>query len=216
VEKLLIATNNADKLCELGALLGGLPFALLRPADLGLELAVAETGRTYAANARRKAEAFARASGLLALADDSGLELPALGGWPGVYSNRFAGPTADAAERLRLVLDRLAGRTNAERRARFVAVVALAGPGGRLAHARGTLAGVIAPAPRGLAGFGYDPIFIPRGETRTLAEMAAAEKNGISHRARAIARLLPRLRALAGESPWPGPTSTPPDDRGLR
>lgn len=194
--KLLLASNNPGKLRELAALLQGLPIELLRPADLGLRLDVEESGDTYAENAARKARAFARAAGLTAIADDSGLEIPALGYWPGVHSVRFAGPAADEARRCQLILDRVAGLTPVGGQARFVSVVVIADPRQVLVESVGVLNGEIVP-PRGAHGFGYDPIFQPGGETRTLAELGPEEKNAISHRADAVRALVPFLRRLA-------------------
>jgi XTP/dITP diphosphohydrolase len=196
--RLLLASNNVGKLRELAELLAGLPIELVPPADLGLSLEIAETGATFAENARLKARAFARASGLPAVADDSGLEIAALGDWPGVHSARVAGPGADDARRRELVLARLNAVPDASRAARFVAAVALADGDRILAEAEGILGGAIATMPRGAGGFGYDPIFIPTGLDRTLAELTAAEKNNLSHRGRAIRKLLPQLRALLG------------------
>ncbi len=193
---LLIASNNLGKLRELTELLADCPFRLVRPIELGLALDVPETGATYAENARLKALAYAAASGRPALADDSGLELLALGGWPGVHSVRFAGPVADDATRRALLLERLAGRDGAARDARFVCAVAVADGQRIVGEALGILEGTITTAPRGQEGFGYDPLFVPAGESRTLAELSRAEKNRLSHRARAIAGLRPALERL--------------------
>jgi len=185
----LIASNNRHKLVELSQLLAALPIKLITPAELGLSIDIPETGSTYRENARLKADAFAKRSGLFSLADDSGLEVIALEGWPGVYSARIGGPDATDAERQQLVLARLAEKTGAKREARFVCEVVLASPAGIVGEAQGTLEGTIADAPRGDAGFGYDPIFIPTGYDQTFAELSPTEKNAISHRARAIANL---------------------------
>jgi XTP/dITP diphosphohydrolase len=195
--ELLIASNNPGKLREVARLLAGLPVEVLRPADLGIDLDPQETGDSFAANARIKARAFARASGLLALADDSGLEVPALGGWPGVHSARFAGPAADDARRRELLVARLAGHPPADWGARFVSHVAIARGADVVAEATGALLGRIVPAARGRGGFGYDPIFQPDGDSRTLAELTPDEKNAVSHRGRAIAQLRPFLARLA-------------------
>lgn len=196
MQKILLATNNEGKVEALRVLLAGLPVQVVSPAELGLELDVPENGATYAANAREKALAFAAASGLPSIADDSGLEILALGGWPGVHSVRFAGPGVDLAQRQAIILDRLRGV--ADRSARFVCVVVLAEPGRVLAEAEGVLEGKILDAEQGSGGFGYDPIFRPRGRTRTLAEIPEAEKAGFTHRARAVQALLPHLRATLG------------------
>lgn len=157
---------------------------------------VEENGDTFAANALLKAQAAARAAGLLALADDSGLEVDALGGAPGVHSARWAG-AVNAPARNALLLQRLEGVPDAERGARFVSVIAVARPDGAAGLARGELAGRIAQAPRGGHGFGYDPIFLLPDGARTYAELAPEEKNVVSHRARALASALPLLRYLA-------------------
>ncbi|HUX87276.1 MAG TPA: RdgB/HAM1 family non-canonical purine NTP pyrophosphatase [Chloroflexota bacterium] len=185
----LIASNNRHKLTELSQLLATLPIRLVTPAELGLAIDVPETGSTYRENARLKAEAFAKQSGLLSLADDSGLEVTALGGWPGVYSARVGGPNATDAQRQQLILGRLAEKGRANQQARFVCEVTLASPTGIVGEARGVLEGTIAHAPRGEAGFGYDPIFIPNGYYQTFAELSPEEKNRISHRARALTNL---------------------------
>jgi len=192
----LIASNNRHKLVELSQLLAALPIKLITPAELGLSIDIPETGSTYRENARLKADAFAKRSGLFSLADDSGLEVIALEGWPGVYSARIGGPDATDAERQQLVLARLAEKTGAKREARFVCEVVLASPAGIVGEAQGTLEGTIADAPRGDAGFGYDPIFIPTGYDQTFAELSPTEKNAISHRARAIANLQSTLEHL--------------------
>jgi XTP/dITP diphosphohydrolase len=195
--RLLIGSNNPGKLRELTELLRDIALDLVRPVDLGLTLDVAETGSTYAENARIKALAFASASGLAALADDSGIELRALGGWPGIRSVRFAGPAANDADRRRRVLERLAGRPPPERRGRFVCAMALADAGTIVAESEGALTGTIAESAKGTGGFGYDPIFIPDGYSDTLAEIPPPEKNRISHRGQALARLRPALQAMA-------------------
>ncbi len=196
---LLVATNNPGKLREFRRLLRGADVELVAPSALGIHLDVAETGDTYGENARLKAVEFSRASGTLALADDSGIELTDLGNWPGVYSVRFAGPSADDAERRRLVLSRLEEIDSPTRRARFVCSIAIAEEAAVVAESIGVLEGRIAPAARGSGGFGYDPIFIPYCECRTLAELTQDEKDAISHRARAITQILPFLQSLRAD-----------------
>jgi len=200
--RLLLATTNPGKLREYRALLAGLAAEVVTPDDLGLDMEVDETGATFEANAALKARAFAAAAGLPALADDSGLEVDALGGFPGVVSARWVAGTD--ADRVTALLDRLAGLPAASRSARFRAVVALAMPGGHVESASGAVEGRIATAPRGDGGFGYDPVFLIEdggyGGTVTMAELAAEEKNRLSHRARAVAALGPRLRSLVIES----------------
>jgi XTP/dITP diphosphohydrolase len=185
--QLLIATTNPGKLREYAAIFGGLPVQLVSLAEVGITDDVEESGATFAENARLKAEAYAARSGLPTLADDSGLEVAALGGAPGVYSARFAGPGATDAERNALLLKRLEGVPFHARLARFVCVIALARPGALTELAEGTLHGVIETAPRGTGGFGYDPLFYVLDEDRTLAELPPERKNAISHRARAAA-----------------------------
>ena len=182
---LLIATTNRNKLREYAAIFAGLPLELRSLADLGIDDDVEETGATFAENARLKAEYYAARSGLPALADDSGLEVHALGGEPGVKSARYAGPGASDADRNALLLEKLAGVPFHARLARFVCAIALALPGGRIEDVEGALPGVIELAPRGANGFGYDPLFYLLDENATLAELPPDRKNQISHRAQA-------------------------------
>jgi len=194
--RLLLASNNVGKLGELEQLLADLPIDLVRPVDIGLNLNVDETCSTYRANARRKARAFARESGLLVLADDWGLEVAALGNWPGVRSARVAGPEAGDLDRRAMVLARLAAFPGVNRSARFVCAMVLAEGNWLVAEAEGILEGTIGEAPRGDHGFGYDPIFVPKGANQTLAELSSEQKNALSHRARAVRILVPVLRTL--------------------
>jgi len=196
-QRLLLATTNSGKLEELHALLQGAPFSILSPADLGLDLEVAEEGADYAANARAKAVAFAQATGLWALADDTGLEVDALGGAPGLFSRRLAGSDLERRQRLLLMLASFPRPWTAT----FRCAVALAGPTGTLLTADGACPGEILPAPRGQGGFGYDPLFLVAGTTQTIAELSLEEKNRLSHRGRAVRALLPELKArLMGSS----------------
>ena len=182
--QLLIATHNRGKLHELLPLLADLPIHPVAPHDLGLHLEVEETGTTYAENARLKAAAFAQASGLLTLADDSGLEVDALGGAPGVYSARYAGEGAsDAVRRARLIHALRA--VPAPRPARFRCVIAIAQPNGMIAYFEGVCEGEILLEERGTHGFGYDPLFFLPEPGCTMAELPSAVKNQVSHRARA-------------------------------
>jgi XTP/dITP diphosphohydrolase len=194
--RLLIASSNPGKVREFRQIIADGAIDVLSPTDLGLTIDVDEDGTTYAENARLKAIAYAKASGLAALADDSGLEVIAFDGWPGVHSVRFAGPGADDADRRAAVLARLDGKLGANRAAVFVCAVAIADSDQVVAEGLGRLAGRIDLAPRGSGGFGYDPIFIPDGDVRTLGELTADEKNRISHRARAIAAIRPWLEAF--------------------
>jgi XTP/dITP diphosphohydrolase len=177
-----------------------------------------ETGATYEDNARSKALTAARATGLPAIAEDSGIEVdalgrPALGGWPGVKSNRFMGPKATSKDRNRRILELLSGVPMKARTARFRSFAALAMPDGRVEVAEGTCEGRIAESPGGRRGFGYDPIFIPRGFRRTMAQLSLAEKNRISHRGKAVRALIRRASCLLRDLSASG--ETPPDDRSL-
>ena len=182
---LLIATTNQNKLREYAAIFVGLPFELRSLRDVGIDEDVEETGATFAENARLKAEFYAARSGLPTLADDSGLEVAALGGEPGVLSHRYAGSGASDADRNALLLQKLQDVPFHARLARFVCAIALARPGGPLELVEGVLPGVIELAPRGSNGFGYDPLFYVLDENATLAELPSERKNQISHRARA-------------------------------
>ena len=186
-DRLVLATHNQGKLSELRALLGPLGVAVTDAGEAGLG-APEETGTTFEANAILKAHAACEATGLPALADDSGLGVDALGGDPGVVSARWAGPDGDHAPAIARVLAGLEGRD--DRRARFVCVLALAWPDGHVETSRGEAPGTIASAPRGQGGFGYDPIFVPDGETRSFAELTPEEKRADNHRARALAGLM--------------------------
>lgn len=195
--KLLIATHNRGKLREYAELLTGLPLTLVTPDDLGLDLGVVESGSTYSDNARLKATAYAKASGLLALADDSGLEVDALDGAPGVRSARYAlGNDADRVTALLRTLEE-AGVPREKRVARFRCVIVVAAPEGQIWFTEGECAGRIIDTPRGSGGFGYDPIFYLPGHDCTMAELAPEEKNQISHRARAAQAMRPILAGLS-------------------
>ena len=183
----ILASGNRHKYRELAALLADAPIEL-RPLPEGIELPE-ETGKTLLANARIKARAAAAATGQVALADDTGLEVDALGGEPGVRSSRYAGENVTYDDNNRLLLERLRGIHDVNRRARFRCVVVLAAPSGKEVTAEGTVEGFIIDAPRGSEGFGYDPLFLVEGMERTLAELVPEEKNALSHRARAAAAL---------------------------
>lgn len=203
-DRLLVATHNLGKLAEFRALLEPRGIRVVGAAELGLE-PPAETGATFLENARLKALAAARAAGIPALADDSGLECRGLDGAPGLATADWAGPERDFACAMRRVREALAARfggiDRADRRAAFVAVLCLAWPDGHVECAEGRVEGEIAPEPRGEGGFGYDPLFIPEGETRTFAEMLASEKEALSHRAKAMAALFARCFPPAPEDP---------------
>jgi XTP/dITP diphosphohydrolase len=196
--KLLVATNNPGKVREFEELLGGLSLEITFPQQEGLVLEVVESGQTFEENARIKAEAHARAAGLLTLADDSGLEVDALDGVPGVRSARYAGPGASDTDRYRRLLEALADVPAGQRSARFRCVVALAQPDGTTYTVGGTCEGEIGFVPRGEHGFGYDPIFVVAGYGgRTMAELPPDLKNQISHRARAVLAARPILARLS-------------------
>lgn len=194
--KLILATSNPGKLEELQFLLAGRGLDLLTPAGLDLTLEVEETGSNYLQNAVLKARAYAKASGLWSLADDSGLEVETLGGAPGVFSARYA-PGADAtdADRRKYLLSNLSSHDRPWK-ARFICLAALTGPDGSLFHHRGECPGEIIPQERGKGGFGYDAVFLVSGRNQTMAELSLKEKNQLSHRARAISSLLPLIDQL--------------------
>lgn len=198
--RILLATGNQGKVREIRAILDG-RFEVLTPADLGIVIpAIIETDRSYTENAVNKATAVARASGLPALADDSGIEVDALDGAPGPLSARFGGVSCQSDEdRYRLLLRKLEGVPTQQRGARFRAVLALAIPGNRPIVREGVVEGRIALESRGTNGHGYDPVFEPitaQGAARTAAEMSPDEKNAISHRGRALAALSDVLDGL--------------------
>lgn len=193
-QTLLVATHNQGKVVELAELLDDLDVTLVGLDDVGITLEVAETGTTFRENAVLKAETYARTAGLLTLADDSGLEVDALGGRPGVYTARYGGAELNAQQRYEFLLANLAGVPWEERGARFRCVVALARPEGLVATADGVLEGHIAFEPAGEGGFGYDPVFHINGQGRTMAQLPAPVKNQISHRGRAVTAMKPRLR----------------------
>ena len=191
--RLVLASHNPGKLSELRALLTPHGVAITSSGELGLP-EPEESGATFADNARLKAHAAAQASGLPALADDSGLEAHGLGGAPGVHSARWAGPERDFAKAMARVRDELRLRfgafARADRSAAFVAVLCLAWPDGHDELAEGRVEGELVDPPRGSGGFGYDPMFVPEGGDRTFGEMAPADKQRLSHRARALRRLV--------------------------
>jgi XTP/dITP diphosphohydrolase len=185
-DRLVIASHNPGKVEEIAALLAPFDVAIVAAASLGIP-EPEETGDTFEANAALKASAAVAKSGLPALADDSGLVVPALGGSPGIYSARWAGPARD----FRIAMERVQRELgDGDRGATFVAVLALAWPDGHSELFRGEARGTLTWPPRGDRGFGYDPMFIPLGGTLTFGEMDAGEKHKISHRARAFAKLV--------------------------
>jgi XTP/dITP diphosphohydrolase len=191
-KRLVIASHNAGKVREIGDLMAPFGIEVVSAGTLGLP-EPEESGTTFEANAALKARAAANAAKLPALADDSGVVVPALGGDPGIYSARWAGPTKDFAVAMRKVEDALAAKSVpgvADRRASFVAVLALAWPDDHVEMFRGEVHGGLVWPPRGNKGFGYDPMFVPDGYTLTFGEMDPAAKHAISHRARAFQQLV--------------------------
>jgi len=194
----VLATRNPGKVRELRAIYGHLDIAWRSLADYPGIGELAEAGATYAENATAKARAVAAATALPALADDSGIEIDALGGAPGVHSARFLGADATDAERNARILALLERVPADQRTARYRASVAVALPGGEVRVFEGVCEGSIARSARGTGGFGYDPIFVPAGETRTMAEVPADVKNRLSHRARALAAAEPYVTEVLG------------------
>ncbi|MDX1649864.1 MAG: RdgB/HAM1 family non-canonical purine NTP pyrophosphatase [Myxococcota bacterium] len=195
--ELVLATANPGKRREFAAILGDVGVQLRTLAEFP-ETTLPPEGTDYEANAVAKARAVAEATGRPALGDDSGLEVDALDGAPGPLSARFGGPGLDDAGRVEALLEAVRRRgPDAPRGARFVCVAALATHDGRVEVARGACPGRLLEAPRGTSGFGYDPVFVPEGETRTMAELSPAQKHCLSHRGRALAALRPAVAALA-------------------
>lgn len=193
--RLVLATLNRGKILEIERLLSGLSLELLTSKDFENWPELEETGLTFEENAGQKASALARWSGLAALADDSGLEVDALGGRPGVRSSRYAGEEGDSEANMALLLDEMKGIPDDQRRACFVCVISLYSPDGKSLEIRETCEGRITTEQRGTAGFGYDPVFVPEGMDRTMAQLSLDEKNTISHRGKALRR----LRSLLGK-----------------
>ena len=191
--RVVLGTRNEHKIRELARILAPYGIALESPADLP---DVAETEPTFAANALLKARAVAAATGLVAVADDSGLEVDALNGMPGVLSARWAGRHGDDRANLSLVLAQITDVPEERRTAAFVCAAAAVAPSGAEIVVEGRVDGFLLRSPRGGGGFGYDPIFVPTGESRTTAEMTAEEKDAISHRGKAFRALAPRLTEL--------------------
>jgi XTP/dITP diphosphohydrolase len=185
--ELLIATTNQGKIVELRSLLHSLPLSLRGLAEFPSTEEVEETGVTFSDNAVLKARAYAGQTGLWTLADDSGLEVDALGGAPGVFSARYGGEGLNDAQRVERLLDELSKHAGQERSARFICVIAIADPQGHIANiSTGRCEGQVAPSPRGTGGFGYDPVFIPDGFNQTFGELSPEIKQKISHRALAL------------------------------
>jgi XTP/dITP diphosphohydrolase len=195
---LLVGTTNAGKIREFRDLLAELPARIVFPGDLGIDLDVEEGETSFVQNAKRKARAFQRVSGVLTIGEDSGFAVDAMGGAPGVVSARWGG--SDYAVKNQRIIDTVAGLPESRRGCRYVSVIAVATPNGRFFQRTGWVRGRVAAAPAGSGGFGYDPIFFVPELGRTMAELDAAEKHAISHRGRAVAKALPLLRTLLDRS----------------
>ncbi len=198
--QLLIATRNSGKIDEYSELIGDLEVEWLTLADINLLLEVEEIGATFFENAVIKATSFAAASGLLTLADDSGLEVDALDGEPGVHTARFGGVGLTPVERYQRLLKKMVGVPAVRRTARFHCVIALASPDGLIGTTDGICEGFIAERPAGAGGFGYDPVFYLPDQERTMAELSSDEKHQISHRGQAIRKIIPLLKRVMDES----------------
>ena len=196
MNEILIATNNAGKVKDFVSLLKPFGITVLSLNDSKEAIDVEETGATFEENAILKAETVAKLLGKVVIADDSGLEIDALNGAPGVYSARFAGPGKSDKENIDKVLRQLSSAPKNERTARFRCVLAVAGPGMKTETFSGSCEGLIHPEPIGENGFGYDPIFYVPEKKRTMAELSPEEKNGISHRGAALVKLRERLPQL--------------------
>lgn len=189
--KFVLASHNRKKLAEMQEILGELGVEVVLQSDVGLDLEPEENGTTFAENAAIKAMAVMQASGLPAIADDSGLCVDALNGAPGVYSARYGGPGLDDVGRYRLLLENMRGQL--DRRCRFVSAICCCFPNGDRVEARGECPGTLAYAPKGEDGFGYDPIFFVPALKKTFAELSPAEKNAISHRGNALTAFREKL-----------------------
>jgi len=193
--RVVLATSNQHKLREIEAILGGSLFSLVGLQEYPGVTLPPETGESFEANAIGKAVAAAAGAGIIAIGDDSGIEVDALGGRPGIRSARYAGPGATDEQNLELLLHEMRDVPEDRRQGRFVCAIAVADPTGAVQVVRRTCEGVITRAARGRNGFGYDPVFLIPGDGRTLAEFAAAEKDAISHRGQAVRAALPLIEA---------------------
>ncbi len=197
--KLLVATRNPGKVKEYRQLLHRVPFQVTSLEQVGVAKEVEETGKSFEENACLKASTYATLSGLLTLADDSGLEVDALGGAPGVRSSRYAGPEATDEARVALLLKNLSGVAWEDRKGRFRCVIAIAWPSGEVRTVSGVVEGIIQYEPKGANGFGYDPVFYLPHLGRTMAELSLEEKNGLSHRAQAARKAVTLLNSMLEE-----------------
>lgn len=200
---ILIASQNRDKLREIEGLIAGLPFRFRIPRDVGIEESPEETETTFLGNARLKAEHYSRASGLPAVADDSGLSIDAMNGEPGVYSSRFCGEHATYPQRFEEIWRRLRDVPEDRRTAHFTSAVVMVAAGRVLFETEQHVHGLIAPTPRGANGFGYDPIFFHPPSGCTTGELPRERKDAISHRGQAFAKLRAFLEAQAKSGPRP-------------
>lgn len=198
--RLLLATRNIGKIRELRELLANLPVQCTSLAEVGIDCDIPETGETFRENAILKAQGYSQLSGLTTLADDSGLEVDALAGAPGIHSARWAGPQASPRDRIELLLERLRDVPPEQRQAQFRCVVAIATSDGRLYTTEGLVRGLIIDQPRGAHGFGYDPVFLIPELGVTMAELDTETKNQLSHRARAVQAARPIIEMLAAEN----------------
>ena len=196
--KLVLASKNKKKLVEMNDILSHLGVEVCSEAEAGVDVEVEETGTTFEENSLLKARAVMEASGLPAIADDSGLCVDALGGAPGVYSARYGGEGLDDVQRYRLLLENMKGQM--PRTARFVSVITCCFPNGDVISARGECPGTIAFAPMGEGGFGYDPVFVVPGLKKTFAQLSPEEKNAISHRGRALRAFQEKLEEYLKKS----------------
>lgn len=187
--KLIIASNNKHKIYEIKKILGGKFEQILSLSEAGIVHETVEDGNTFMENAEKKAREIAELSGMCALADDSGICVDALDGAPGIYSARFSGGTDE--DNNKLLLEKL--RDETDKSAHYACAMSLVYPDGKTVGAMGYMYGTITDSPRGTHGFGYDPLFVPDGESRTVAEMSDEEKNAISHRSRALAALIDKI-----------------------
>lgn len=186
MEKLIFATGNKDKMKEIRMILDGAGYEILSMKEAGIDVDIVEDGKTFEENAIIKAKAISEIAGCVVLADDSGLEVDAMGGAPGIYSARFEGVDTPYEIKNKIIMDKLEGLPEEERTARFVCAIAAAWPDGRVETRRGTIEGVIAHEPAGENGFGYDPIFYVPEYGKTTAQLDPEEKNKISHRGKAL------------------------------
>ena len=200
---ILIASQNRDKLREIEGLIAGLPFRFLIPRDVGIEASPEETEKTFLGNARLKAEHYSRVSGLPAVADDSGLSIAAMNGEPGVHSARFCGENATYPQRFQEIWRRLKGVPDDKRTAHFTSAVVMVASGHVIFETEQRVEGLIVLSPRGLNGFGYDPIFFHPPSGCTTAELPREKKDAISHRGLAFAKLRAFLETLAKGQPRP-------------